>query len=202
MLRCAPTILQCGLQSDPWTAPSFRMNPTTSANPTELNLLDADDYYRRPMRLCTIHQPADEPDERRHLFARLEQAFNDYGELTGSTISYLLRKKSVAKLLDSIQGLRLFEKPGKQEAQSVTNFFRNEAPLTLGEEGWTRQREDLVALRRPKEPDWLEWNIERVLYRVPWAPVEVSFTDPVARIRNNAADIGCRIYSSQRSAIL
>ena len=60
--------------------------------------------------------------------------------------------------------MRCFEKPTERDFKFVRNYILNEKPIVAGEEGWIHLRDDLVALRPPKEPDWLEGQIVRLLH--------------------------------------
>src|SRR4051812_37833497 len=65
--------------------------------------------------------------------------------------------------MTATQRLRCFEPPTKKDYRAVRRFHYNHRPLMDAETDAIRMQSDLVALRPPKEPDWLEARIERCL---------------------------------------
>ena len=59
--------------------------------------------------------------------------------------------------------MRCFERPMERDYQSVRDYTYNTRPIVENENSWILSKEDLVALRLPKELDWLEQHIERFL---------------------------------------
>jgi hypothetical protein len=58
-----------------------------------------------------------------------------------------------------------FETPSKRDYQSVRNWFWNEKPVVQKEQRWILMKEDLLAIRPEREPDFFERTIERVARR-------------------------------------
>lgn len=79
--------------------------------------------------------------------------------------------------------MRSFEKPTEEDVRNLENFMFNTRPLAKKEESWVWTTEDLVALRPPKEPDWLERKLERLLVVLPIGFIKVSAVRPIQDIQ-------------------
>ncbi|KAL1597861.1 hypothetical protein SLS60_008348 [Paraconiothyrium brasiliense] len=109
----------------------------------ELDDMDWDDFEENPDQLRTMDLNS---KPRRDLLAEAERYFREYAEL-----------------MTAVQRLRCFEKPTKLDYKAVRRFHYHYKPLTDFDMEPIRTREDLVALRPAKEPDWLEDRIGRFI---------------------------------------
>lgn len=65
-------------------------------------------------------------------------------------------------MASTTQQMRCFERPTESEIRSVRTFINNKQHTVESENGWFFSSKDQVALRPPKEPDWLERLIGKV----------------------------------------
>lgn len=78
--------------------------------------------------------------------------------------------------MTAVQQMRSFERPTERDHQSVFNYMWNTKPIVEREASWVQMKEDLVALRPPKEPDWLEARIGGAIVFLGWRFLQVSKT--------------------------
>lgn len=74
--------------------------------------------------------------------------------------------------MDSQKMCRL-EAPTKRDLQCIRAMLRNEQPLVEEKQGYTRLKEDLIAIRPAREPDYIERIVEKVMIRFDCAPLQV-----------------------------
>ncbi|KAF1978006.1 hypothetical protein BU23DRAFT_654222 [Bimuria novae-zelandiae CBS 107.79] len=97
--------------------------------------------------------------------------------------------RQYADLMTTVQQLRCFESPTERDYKALRRFHYTAKPLLDSETDAIRNREDLVALRLAKEPDWLEGWIERSQRDVAWTSFvgqEVHQCDEVPKLEPNA----------------
>ncbi|KAF2246453.1 hypothetical protein BU26DRAFT_566831 [Trematosphaeria pertusa] len=107
--------------------------------------------------------------ERQQLLERADQVFREY-----------------AQLMTAVQQMRSFERPTERDHQSVFNYMWNTKPIVEREASWVQMKEDLVALRPPKEPDWLEARIGGAIVFLGWRFLQRLFTDQRSRSKSGS----------------
>ncbi|KAI9766406.1 MAG: hypothetical protein M1840_006512 [Geoglossum simile] len=105
----------------------------------KLDQIDYDNRIEHSTRLRETMLNNSNGEECRILLHCIEHTFYEY-----------------SRLLFSIQQMRCFERPTERDIECVKNYLLNEKPIVATEESWIHTRDDLIAFRPPKEPDWLE----------------------------------------------
>ncbi|KAF2117750.1 hypothetical protein BDV96DRAFT_685420 [Lophiotrema nucula] len=89
---------------------------------------------------------AETVQEHRKLLMKAEESFREY-----------------AALMTAVQQMRCFEPPTERDYISIRRYLHNTKPLMDAEMDSFRAKHDLVALRPPTEPDYLEHKIIQFL---------------------------------------